>query len=45
MDEKQKGFFGKILDKIDGKLKTESEQKSCCCEDEKQKGDKKCCKN
>ena len=42
MDEKQKGFFGKIFDKIDGKLKKESEQKSCCCED-KEEGDKKCC--
>jgi len=44
MDEKQKGFFGKILDKIDEKLKTESEQKSCCCKDKKQEGEK-CCKN
>ena len=40
MTKKKKGFFSKLIDKIDSKLEKKSkEKKCCCCEDSK---DKKC---
>ncbi len=46
-EEKKKGFFGKIVKKIDDKLKTKSEGCSCCgdAKEEKKSGRKKggCC--
>jgi hypothetical protein len=36
----KKGFFGKIIDKLDKKLEKKSKEKKCCCEEKKEK----CCK-
>jgi hypothetical protein len=38
MVKKNKSFFGRLLDKLDGKLEKEAKQKKCCCcEDSKNK--------
>jgi len=36
---KKKGFFARIMDKLDSKLEKESKNKKCCC---KSKKDTKC---
>jgi len=32
----KKGFIGRILDKLDGKLEQESKSKGCACESEEE---------
>ncbi len=40
--EKKKGFFGKLVEKLDKKMEEKSKSKPCC--DSKDKGeDKSCC--
>jgi len=31
MAGKKKGFFGKLADKLDGKLEKKAKKKKCCC--------------
>ncbi len=40
MTEKKKGFFGKLIDKMDKKMEKKSKEKGCGCEDSKES----CCK-
>lgn len=40
MTEKKKGFFTRLINKLDKKLETKSKQKGCCCSNTKK--DKKC---
>jgi hypothetical protein len=30
--EQKKGFFGKIIDKMDKKLEAKAKKKKCCCD-------------
>jgi len=39
--EKKKGIFGKILDKLDGKLEEKSKEEGCGCKNDEKKGG--CC--
>ncbi|MCK5083740.1 MAG: hypothetical protein KAR31_12595 [Candidatus Omnitrophica bacterium] len=40
--EDKKGFFGRLMEKLDKKLKDASEQKECCCSSNDEK-DSSCC--
>jgi len=31
MTEKKKGFFGKLVDKLDKKMEKKAKSKECCC--------------
>lgn len=33
--EKKKGFFGRLMDKLDNKMKEAAEKKPCCCSSDK----------
>ena len=39
--EKKKGFFARIIDKLDKKIEDKANKSSCCCSD--QKKDSSCC--
>lgn len=40
--EKKKGFFGKLIEKLDKKLEEKSKEQSCCSPSDKKNG-KSCC--
>ena len=35
MEEKKRGFFSKLIDKLDKKLEAKSKEKKCCCCEDK----------
>jgi len=39
--EDKKGFFARLMEKLDKKLKNASQQKGCCCSNEEK--DSSCC--
>lgn len=41
-EEKKKGFFSKLIEKLDKKLEAKSKQSGCCCGPKNDKGDS-CC--
>jgi hypothetical protein len=43
MAEEKKGFVGRLLDKLDGKLEKKSKEKGCCCCSSGEGKDKGCC--
>jgi len=40
--ENKKGFFARLIEKLDKKLKDASEKKGCCCSSNEEK-DSSCC--
>ncbi len=40
-DKARKGFFARIIDKLDKKMQEKAKSKSCCCDENK--SDKKSC--
>lgn len=42
--KKEKGFFRKLIDKLDNKMKEKSECACCCCDKKEEKESKSCCK-
>jgi hypothetical protein len=38
-----KGFFGRLLDKLDKKMQEKAKSGSCCCKAGSKESDKTCC--
>jgi hypothetical protein len=38
-----KGFFSKLFDKLDKKMKEKANSSPCCCRDDNKEGKKSCC--
>ena len=39
----KKGFFSRLIDKLDKKLQEKANSSSCCCNKSNDKGSKSCC--
>jgi hypothetical protein len=39
----KKGFFSRLIDKLDKKLQEKANSSSCCCNKSNDKGNKSCC--
>ncbi len=42
-EEKKKGFFARLFEKIDKKLEAKSKQSGCCCNSKDDNGEDSCC--
>ena len=43
MENKKKGFFGRLAEKIDWKMQEQAKKSSCGCSCSSKKNDKPCC--
>ena len=42
-EKQKKGFFARLLDKLDKKMEEKAKSGSCCCKGDDSEGKKSCC--